>query len=55
MSLAPARSFLFEIHLACGVHAHPEEGLRVGQVWKKNPDNWLKIKKDPEELTYITD
>ena len=31
------------------------EGPRVGQVWKKKPDNWLKINKDPEELTYRND
>ena len=37
------------------VYADPGERLRVGQVWKKKPDNWLKINKDPEELTYIHD
>ena len=55
MSLAPPRNFLLEIHLAWGEHAQPEEGPRVGQVWKKKPDNWLKINKDLEELTYIND
>ena len=27
----------------------------AGQVWKKKPDNWPKINKDPEELPYISD
>ena len=33
----------------------PGEGLRVGQVWKKKPDHWLKVDKDPEELSYRKD
>ena len=32
-----------------------EECPRVGQVWKKKPDNWLKADKDLEELPYIND
>lgn len=32
------------------LHKHMGEGPRVGQRWKKKPDNWLKVYKDPEEL-----
>ena len=31
------------------------EGPRGGRVWKKKPDNWPKVNKDPEELPYISD
>ena len=31
------------------------EGPRAGQVWKKKPDKWPKVNKDPEELPYISD
>ena len=55
MSLAPPRSLPFEICLGWGVQAQPGKGPRMGQVWKKKPDNWLKVNKDPEELTYIND
>ena len=55
MSLVPPRSLLFDIHLDWEVRAHPREGPRVSQVWKKKPDNWLKINRDPEELTYRND
>ena len=24
-------------------------------MWKKKPENWLKVNKDPEELPYIND
>ena len=34
---------------------HVGEGPRAGQVWKKKPDNWLKVNKDLEELTYVND
>ena len=30
---------------------HVGEGPRAGQVWKKKPDNWLKVNKDLEELS----
>ena len=42
-------------HLGKKLLMYIEEGPRVGQVWKKKPDNWLKVNKDPEELTYIND
>ena len=51
MSLAPARSLHFEIHLDLRSVYAP----RVGHVWRKKPDNWLKVDKDPEKLTYIND
>ena len=51
MSLAPARSLHFEIHLDLRRVCAP----RVGQVWKKKPDNWLKVNKDPGKLTYVND
>ena len=30
----------FEVYLGWRVNAHQREGPRVGQVWKKKPDNW---------------
>ena len=24
-------------------------------MWKKKPDNWPKVNKDPEELSYVSD
>ena len=29
--------------------------LRAGQMWKKKPDNWSKVKKDLEELPSVND
>ena len=55
MHLASPSSLYFELHLGWAVHVHPEKGPKVGQVWKKKPDNWLKVNKDLEELTYIND
>ena len=43
------------IHLGKKLHMHVGEGPRVGQVWKKKPDNRLKVNKDSEELSYIND
>ena len=31
------------------------EGVRAGQVWKKEPSNWPKASKDLEELPYMND
>ena len=31
------------------------EGPRAGQVWKKKPDNWPKVDKDQEEVSYVSD
>ena len=39
------------IHLEQKVLCACQEGLRVDQVWKKKLDNWLKISKDPQELS----
>ena len=43
------------IHLKRKLCTHVGEGPRLDQVWKKNTDNWLKINKDPEKLSYIID
>ena len=32
---------------------HPRESPRVGQVWKKKPNNWLKVNHDQKELTRV--
>ena len=50
MSLILPRSLHSEILLdggggRGGVLAHPGECHRVGQVWKKKPDKWLKVDK----------
>ena len=37
------------------MHVQPGKGLRIGQVWKKKPDIWLKVNKGLEELTHIND
>ena len=34
---------------------HVGKGPTAGQVWKKKPDNWPKVNKDPEELPCVTD
>ena len=52
MSLSPLRSLHLKIHLGLRVPVHPH---RVGQVWKKNPDNWPEGRQNPEELNYIND
>ena len=31
----------------------PRESPRVGQVWKKKPNNWLKVNHDQKELTRV--
>ena len=49
------RSLPFEIYPGWGMQAQPGKGPRIGQVWKKKPDNWLKVNKEPEELTYINE
>ena len=43
------------IHLGKKLRMHVGEGPWAGQVWKKKPDNWSKVNKDPEELPYIND
>ena len=47
MSLAPPRSLHFKIHLGSGVCGYPGEGPRIGQVWKKKPDNWAERRQRP--------
>lgn len=37
------------------LHIHLGEGPKIGQVWKKKPDDWLKVNKTLEELSYIND
>ena len=44
-----------EIYLGKNLRTHSGKGPKAGQMWKKKPDNWLKIDKDLEELTYIND
>ena len=29
------------------------EGARAGQAWRKKPDDWPAVNRDPEELPYI--
>ena len=43
------------IHLGKKLRTHIGEGPRAGQMWKKKPDNWPKINKEPEEPPYIND
>ena len=54
-TVCDAKGFWARNHLGKKLLIYVEEGHRVGQVWKKKPDNWLKVNKDPEELTYIND
>ena len=37
------------------MRVHVGEGPEADQVWKKKPDNWPKVNKEPAELTYIDD
>ena len=43
------------IHLGKKLCTHAGEGPRAGQVWKKKPDNWPDVNRDPEELPYMSD
>ena len=43
------------IHLSKKLRMHVGEGPRAGQVWQKKPDNWPKVNKDPEGLSYGSD
>ena len=43
------------IHLSKELRTHAWEGPRIGQVWEKKRDNWPKVNKDPEGLSYISD
>ena len=42
-----SRSLHFEIHLAEGLHAHPLESPRVGQMWENKQDNWFDKRQRP--------
>ena len=44
-----------EIYLGQNLRSHSGKGPKAGQMWKKKLDNWLKVDKDLEELTYIND
>ena len=37
------------------MYTHVREGPRAGQVWRKKPDNWPEMNRDPEELPHISD
>ena len=52
MSLAPPRSLHFGIPLGWEVCVHLREDPRVGQVWKKKPDNWPKGRQRPRTALY---
>ena len=43
------------IHLGKKLHMYVGKGPRAGQVWKTIPDNWPRVNKDPNELSYIND
>lgn len=38
--IASPRSLHFEIHIGWGLCGHQGQGPRVGQVWRKKPNNW---------------
>ena len=42
------------IHLSKRLHTHVGEGPGTSWVWKKKQDNWPKVNKDPEGLSYIS-
>ena len=43
------------IHLSKKLGTHVRECPRTGQLWEKKQDNWPKINKDPEKLSYVSD
>ena len=42
-----SRSVHLEIHLGWGMYVHPEEGPRMGLVWKKKADYWPEGRQRP--------
>ena len=43
------------IHLGKKSYTYVGKGPRADQVWKKTPDNWPRVNKNPKELSHIND
>ena len=43
------------IHLGKKSYMYVGKGPRADQVWKKTPDNWPRVNKNPKELSHIND